>query len=162
STRPPTYVKLDAGFQHPKGAAMPTIRAPNPVPPAETTKPTPNVTESAPKFPSSSKHPVTITCLASRSQTAWIVTGALAEALQAPVYTDMMLGAAFPTDDRLHAAPPATFLTLDAAKLLRDADVVLALDWVDLAGVLKQVWGAEPVGAKVIQVSPDAHLHRGW
>jgi hypothetical protein len=40
--------------------------------------------------------------------------------------------------------------------------VVLALDWIDPAGVLKQAWGAEPVGAKVIQVSPDAHLHRGW
>jgi thiamine pyrophosphate-dependent acetolactate synthase large subunit-like protein len=39
---------------------------------------------------------------------------------------------------------------------------VLSLDWIDTAGVLKQAWGAEPVGAKVIQVSPDAHLHRGW
>src|SRR4029077_5371226 len=55
-----------------------------------------------------------------------------------------------------------TFLSPDAVKLLRDADVVLALDWVDLAGVLKQVWGGEAVGAKVIQVSPDAHVHRGW
>src|SRR5437773_2569054 len=70
--------------------------------------------------------------------------------------------AAFPSDHPLHAAPPATFLSPDAAKLLRETDVVLALDWIDLAGVLKQAWGAEPVGAKVIQVSPDAHLHRGW
>src|SRR6266704_3150877 len=96
----------------------------------------------------------------------WIHTAsdqvALAEKLQARVLTDIKLGAAFPTDHPLHAAPPATFLSPDTAKLLREADVVLALDWIDPAGVLKQAWGAEPVGAKVIQVSPDAHLHRGW
>ena len=27
---------------------------------------------------------------------------------------------------------------------------------------LKAAWGADPVGAKVIQISPDAHIHRGW
>ena len=43
-----------------------------------------------------------------------------------------------------------------------EADVVLSLDWVDLAGGLKQAYGIEPVGAKVVQVSVDAHLHRGW
>ena len=40
--------------------------------------------------------------------------------------------------------------------------MVLALDWTDLAGTLKQVWGTEPVPARVIQVSPDLHSHRGW
>ena len=39
------------------------------------------------------------------------------------------------------------------AKLLRDADVVLSLDWVDTAGTLKQAWGDAPIGAKVIRVS---------
>src|SRR5437660_311170 len=65
-------------------------------------------------------------------------------------------------DAILRAAPPSTFLSPDAAKHLREADVVVSLDWVDLAGALKAAWGADPVGAKVIQVSPDAHIHRGW
>src|SRR5204863_6352299 len=84
------------------------------------------------------------------------------EKLHARAFTDIKVGAAFPTDHPLHAAPPSTFLSPDAAKLLREADVVLSLDWVDLAGTLKAAWGAEPVGAKVIQISPDAHIHRGW
>ncbi len=70
--------------------------------------------------------------------------------------------AAFPTDHPLHAAAPGTFLSSAAAQALRQADVVLSLDWIDLAGTLKQAWGAEPVGAKMIQVSADAHNHRGW
>jgi thiamine pyrophosphate-dependent acetolactate synthase large subunit-like protein len=99
---------------------------------------------------------------ASRSESCWKQRVALAEKLHARVFTDIKVGAAFPTDHPLHAAPPSTFLSPDAAKLLREADVVLSLDWVDLAGALKAAWGADPVGAKVIQISPDAHIHRGW
>jgi thiamine pyrophosphate-dependent acetolactate synthase large subunit-like protein len=40
--------------------------------------------------------------------------------------------------------------------------VVLSLDWNDLGGTLKQVWGDQPVAARVIQVSADQHNHRGW
>jgi hypothetical protein len=32
----------------------------------------------------------------------------------------------------------------------------------DLAGTLKQAWGNEPVSAKVINISPDQLVHRGW
>src|SRR5437773_973507 len=59
-------------------------------------------------------------------------------------------------------APRATFLHENAREALREADVVLSLDWIDTAGALKQAWGDAPVGAKVILVSPDAHAHRGW
>jgi thiamine pyrophosphate-dependent acetolactate synthase large subunit-like protein len=78
------------------------------------------------------------------------------------VLTDIKCGAVFPTDHPLHAAPPATFLGDGGKKTLREADVVLSLDWIDTAGTLKQAWGDSPVGAKVILVSPDAHSHRGW
>jgi len=40
--------------------------------------------------------------------------------------------------------------------------VILSLDWLDLAGTLKQAYGSKPVTAKIIQVSCDAHNHRGW
>ncbi|HEU5017864.1 MAG TPA: thiamine pyrophosphate-dependent enzyme, partial [Pseudolabrys sp.] len=39
------------------------------------------------------------------------------------------------------------------------ADVILSLDWLDLAGTLKQ---AGEGLAKVIQISIDHHLHKGW
>jgi thiamine pyrophosphate-dependent acetolactate synthase large subunit-like protein len=160
--RGPTYVNLDAGLQEAKVGALPPLpdtkryRAPDPVMPAA------HLVEAAAKLLSGAKHPVILAGRTSRSEAAWNARVALAEKLQARVFTDIKLGAAFPTDHPLHAAPPATFLSPDAAKMLRDADVVLSLDWIDTAGVLKQAWGAEPAGAKVILVSPDAHLHRGW
>ena len=160
--RGPTYINLDAALQEAKIGALPPLpdvkrhRAPDPVLPAA------HLVDAAAKLLSGAKHPVILAGRASRGESAWKERVALAEKLQACVFTDIKLGAAFPTDHPLHAAPPATFLSPDTAKLLREADVVLALDWIDPAGVLKQAWGAGPAGAKVIQVSPDAHLHRGW
>ncbi|TMG75574.1 MAG: thiamine pyrophosphate-binding protein [Betaproteobacteria bacterium] len=160
--RGPTYINLDAALQEAKIGALPPLpdvkrhRAPDPVLPAA------HLVDAAAKLLSGAKHPVILAGRASRSESAWKQRVALAEKLQARVLTDIKLGAVFPTDHPLHAAPPATFLSPDTAKMLREADVVLALDWIDPAGVLKQAWGAEPVGARVIQVSPDAHLHRGW
>ncbi len=160
--RGPTYINLDAALQEAKIGALPPLpdvkrhRAPDPVLPAA------HLVGAAAKLLSGAKHPVILAGRASRGESGWKERVALAEKLQTCVFTDIKLGAAFPTDHPLHAAPPATFLSPDTAKLLREADVVLALDWIDPAGVLKQAWGAEPVGAKVIQVSPDAHLHRGW
>ncbi|MBI3435722.1 MAG: thiamine pyrophosphate-binding protein, partial [Proteobacteria bacterium] len=43
---------------------------------------------------------------------------------------------------------------------LREADAIVSLDWVDLAGTLKALVGAPK--AKVIQVSLDHQLHNGW
>jgi thiamine pyrophosphate-dependent acetolactate synthase large subunit-like protein len=160
--RGPTYINLDAGLQEAKVGALPRLPDAKRYRPAEPAQPAASAVEAAAKLLSGAKQPVILAGRVSRSVAAWKERVALAEKLQARVFTDIKLGAAFPTDHPLHAAPPATFLPPDAAKLLREADVVLALDWVDLAGVLKQSWGAEPVGAKVIQVSPDAHLHRGW
>jgi thiamine pyrophosphate-dependent acetolactate synthase large subunit-like protein len=160
--RGPTYVNLDAGLQEAKVGALPPLPDPRRFRSAGPVQPASGSIETAAKLLSGAKRPVILAGRVSRSEAAWKDRVALAEKLQARVFTDIKLGAAFPTDHPLHAAPPATFLSPDAAKLLREADVVLALDWVDLAGVLRQAWGADPVGAKVIQVSPDAHLHRGW
>ncbi len=160
--RGPTYINLDAGLQEAKIGALPPLpdarryRAPDPVLPAE------HLVDAAAKLLSGAKHPVILAGRVSRSESCWKQRVALAEKLHARAFTDLKVGAAFPTDHPLHAAPPATFLSPDAAKLLREADVVLSLDWVDLAGALKAAWGADPVGAKVIHISPDAHIHRGW
>src|SRR5256886_4381450 len=160
--RGPTYVNLDAGLQEAKIGALPPLpdakryRAPDPVLPAG------HLVDAAAKLLAGAKHPMILAGRVSRSESCWKQRVALAEKLHARVFTDIKVGAAFPTDHPLHAAPPATFLSPDAAKLLREADVLLSLDWVDLAGALKAAWGADPVGAKVIQISPDAYIHRGW
>ncbi len=160
--RGPTYVNLDAALQEAKIGPLPALpdvsrfRSPDPVLPSA------NLIDAAAKLLSGSKRPVILAGRVSRSESGWKQRVALAEKLQARVFTDIKVGAAFPTDHALHAAPPATFVSPDSARLLREADAVLSLDWVDLAGTLKAAWGSDPIGAKIIQISCDAHLHRGW
>jgi thiamine pyrophosphate-dependent acetolactate synthase large subunit-like protein len=157
--RGPTYVNLDAALQEAKIGALPPLpdvtrfRAP------EAVLPNKQVLEKAAQLLSTAKSPVILVGRVNRSEGAWKARVALAEKLQARVFTDIKTPAAFPTDHPLHAAPPSTF---PDGKLLKDADVVLSLDWVDTAGTLKAAWGDAPIGAKVIRVSVDAHIHRGW
>jgi thiamine pyrophosphate-dependent acetolactate synthase large subunit-like protein len=62
----------------------------------------------------------------------------------------------------LNVASPGTFLTPAGRAFLRSADVVVSLDWVDLGGTLRQAWGGEPVGSRVISCTVDDALHNGW
>ena len=107
------------------------------------------------------KRPVILMGRVSRSVEAWAQRVHLADALGAVVVTDLKVGAAFPTDHRLHAGAPGVFLVPAAAEAIAEADVVLSLDWVDLAGTLNAACGGTPA-AMVIQVSLDHTLHNGW
>jgi thiamine pyrophosphate-dependent acetolactate synthase large subunit-like protein len=157
--RGPTYVNLDAALQETKIGALPPLpdvsrfRAPDSVLPSV------EAVKAAAELLSNARNPAILAGRVSRSLEGWNARVALAEKLQAKVFTDIKAAAAFPTDHPLHAAPPATF---PDGRLLRNCDVILSLDWIDTAGTLKAAWGDAPVGAKVIRVSVDAHLHRGW
>jgi len=157
----PTYVNLDAALQEAKvdPVPLPDVTRYRSAP---STVPSKDAVRSAVELLSNAKNPVILAGRGRRTEEAWKARVALAEKLQARVLTDGKAGAAFPTDHPLHAAPPATFLGEAAKKVLRDADVVLALDWIDTAGTLKQAWGDAPIGSRVILASPDAHVHRGW
>ena len=50
----------------------------------------------------------------------------------------------------------------EAAAALREADVVLSLDWVDLAGTLKAACGPGGPSATVIQASAEHRPNSGW
>jgi thiamine pyrophosphate-dependent acetolactate synthase large subunit-like protein len=107
------------------------------------------------------KHPLILAGRVSRSEAAWDVRIALAERLGARVITDLKVPAAFPTDHPLHAGAPGSIAPVpEALEALRAADVILSLDWLDLAGTLKVAGGVS--GAKVIQISVDHQLHNGW
>ena len=88
------------------------------------------------------QRPVILFGRGSRRDDHWANRVALAEALGARVLTDLKLAAAFPTDHPLHAGAPATFQGTEATQALAAADVVLSLDWVDLAGTLRSAGGA--------------------
>ena len=159
--RGPVYVNLDAAVQEAKIGALPPLpdvarfaAARSPDPPRE-------LVAQAAKLLSGANSPLILAGRVSRSPDGWKARVRLAEKLQARVMTDLKQAAAFPTDHPLHAAPPGTFLGPQAAQAIREADVILALDWIDLAGTLKQA-GNEALKAKLINVSCDVHLHRGW
>jgi acetolactate synthase-1/2/3 large subunit len=86
----------------------------------------------------------------------------LAERLEARVLTDLKTGASFPTQHRLHPHAPGLYVSGDAGVLIREADVIVSLDWIDLAGSLRQACGGEFPSAKIVQCSVDQYSHNGW
>jgi thiamine pyrophosphate-dependent acetolactate synthase large subunit-like protein len=160
--RGPVYVNLDVTIQEQKLQALPAMPQVERYPVPQAAQPSAELVAQAAQLLSSAKNTVMLAGRCSRSIEAWNARIALAEKLDIPVLTHIKLAAAFPTDHPLHAAPPGNRLGAQAKKLLAEADVILSLDWLDLGGALKQAFGAAPVNAKIIQVSCDAHSHRGW
>jgi thiamine pyrophosphate-dependent acetolactate synthase large subunit-like protein len=157
----PVYVNLDAGMQEEALAApVPPVDAARLMPAVDSAPPAAAIAQAADLL-RNAKHPVILAGRVSRSETAWNARVALAERLNARVLTDLKVSAAFPTDHALHAGAPGTIAPVpEALDALRAADVILSLDWLDVAGTLKAVGGE--IAAKVVQVSVDHHLHNGW
>jgi thiamine pyrophosphate-dependent acetolactate synthase large subunit-like protein len=158
----PVYVNLDAGMQEaPLADPPPPIDAARFVP-AVRAAVAPEQVRQAAAMLRAAKRPVILMGRGSRSEQAWADRLALAEALQARVVTDLKCAAVFPTDHPLHAGAPATFPVQEAAQAIAAADVILSLDWVDLAGALKAACGTVSPEAKLINVTLDHQLHNGW
>ena len=160
--RGPVYINLDAALQEQKtGALVPTPDVHRYAPPVAP-PPAPADVVRAAALLSQAQRPVILMGRMSRSETDWQARVRLAEKLQAPVITDLKTGAVFPTDHPQHVGPPGNFMPPAAIEALREADVVLMLDWVDPGGAFKQAFGTSSTAAQVIHVSLDAHSHRGW
>ena len=160
--RGPVYINFDLALQEDEIAALPpppeTARF---APPAPLEPAGPSLRQAA-ELLARAERPVILMGRTSRDPEAWRRRIELAEAFGAQVMTDRKAGAAFPTDHPLHAAGPATSLSPTGAELVAAADVILSLDWIDLAGTLKSAYRGKPVAAKVIQVSVDQYVHNGW
>jgi thiamine pyrophosphate-dependent acetolactate synthase large subunit-like protein len=157
----PVYVNLDAAMQEaPLAEPLPPLDPARFMPPVSAGPP-PGLVARAASLLRGARHPVILMGRTSRSEAAWAARVRLAEALGARVLTDLKIGAAFPTDHPLHAGAPGVFPVPAAVAALAAADVVLSLDWVDLAGTLKTAFGGPP-SAQIIQVSLDHALHNGW
>jgi thiamine pyrophosphate-dependent acetolactate synthase large subunit-like protein len=156
----PTYVNLDAGMQELKLAEpVATLDAPRLMPKVSGAAPAEAIAAAAGLL-CAARQPVILAGRVSRSLDAWNARVAMAERLGARVVTDLKVGAAFPTFHHLHVGAPGTIAPVpEACDAIRSADVILSLDWVDVAGTLKHAGGSK---AKIIQVSVDHHLHNGW
>jgi thiamine pyrophosphate-dependent acetolactate synthase large subunit-like protein len=158
----PAYVCLDVTFQETPLTGPPRIPDPARYAPPAPSYPRPADIDRAVQILSQAKRPVMLVGRVSRDPIEWQERIQLAGRLGATVLTDLKTAASFPTDHRQHPHPPAFFVNGPAAQTLREADVVLALDWVDLAGTLRTAWPDGPVSARVISISLDHLLHNGW
>ena len=158
----PTFVCLDATLQEELLTGPVTFpelarfRPPNPAQPVAAD------VQRARDLLVAAKHPVIMLGRMSRSVDAWQQRVALAEMLGARVVTDTRTSASFPTHHPLHCTPPASRPRKEAAAALRAADVILALEYVDLAGTLGTVFGQERCNATIVSCALDRYIHNGW
>jgi thiamine pyrophosphate-dependent acetolactate synthase large subunit-like protein len=157
----PTYVNLDAGLQEEKLAEPVAPIDTQRFMPAVASAPAADAVAQAANLLRNAKQVLILAGRQSRNPAAWNARVALAERLNARVITDIKVGAAFPTDHPLHLGAPSLIAPVpDAQQAIRSADAILSLDWVDVAGTLKQAGGN--ANAKIVQVTVDHHLHNGW
>jgi thiamine pyrophosphate-dependent acetolactate synthase large subunit-like protein len=159
----PTYVCLDVAMQEAPLEAEITFPDVARFAPGEPPAPSAAATEEAARLLAGARKPVILMGRVSRREDDWTARVALAESLGAAVLTDLKQAAAFPTDHRLHIVEPRFRPSPAFADILRAADVILALDWVDLKGTFELALGkGAPVEARVINCTLDRFVHNGW
>jgi thiamine pyrophosphate-dependent acetolactate synthase large subunit-like protein len=155
----PVYINFDAELQESKVSdQLPPIDVARYMPSVATAAPAETVKQATAML-KGAKQVLILAGRASRSEEAWNARVALAEALSARVVTDLKIGATFPTDHPLYAGAPRA-ISPESVEGLKNVDVILSLDWVDLAGALRS-YGPSP-SVKVIQISLDHRIHNGW
>ncbi|HWD16527.1 MAG TPA: thiamine pyrophosphate-dependent enzyme, partial [Casimicrobiaceae bacterium] len=137
---------------------LPLDRFPLPTPPA----PSADAVAAAARALSQAARPVILVGRVSTDRDEWRCRVELAERLHARVVTDWKTGASFPTQHALHPYPPGMFIGVEAAAMVRDADAILSLDWIDLAGTLKVAGDGTWPRATIIHCSLDAYCHNGY
>ncbi|MGC2412803.1 MAG: thiamine pyrophosphate-binding protein, partial [Stellaceae bacterium] len=160
--RGPVYICLDAALQESRIGALPQLPNAARFRPPSAAAPDPAGVAEAAALLSAAGRPLILMGRVGRGEAEWQRRIRLADALGAIVLTDAKTGATFPSAHRLHGPPAGNNPSADACALIRAADVVLSLDWVDLAGALKAGWGDEPVESKIILASIDHLGHNGW
>jgi thiamine pyrophosphate-dependent acetolactate synthase large subunit-like protein len=155
----PVYINFDAEVQEAKvSEPLPPIDVARYMPQISTAAPAEQVKQAAAML-KGAKQVLILAGRSSRDPEVWKARVALAEALNARVLSDLKIGASFPTDHPLYFGSPRA-VAPESVEGLKDVDVVLSLDWVDLAGALR--WFGPSPTAKVIQISLDHRIHNGW
>ena len=158
----PVYVCLDLGLQ--EAALEDAVEIPDLArfAPGNPPQPASESLEAAAALLVEAEKPLILAGRMSRDPADWQHRVRLAELLDARVLTDLKSGAAFPTDHPLHPAPPGTRPTAMGSQMVREADVILGLDWIDPGGCFAMATGDVDIDAKFINCTIDAYVHNGW
>ncbi|MDP2619079.1 MAG: thiamine pyrophosphate-binding protein [Hyphomicrobiales bacterium] len=158
----PVYVCLDAAIQErevTEQVAFPDPARYRPLPPPRADA---NKVAEAARLLAAAERPVILYGRCRRTAEDWDRRVALAERFGAHMLSDLKAGSMVPTDHPLHAASPINKLSAPARAVLRDADLILSIGWIDLGGVLHQAFDKGEVPVPVIHAGQDVHLHKGW
>jgi benzoylformate decarboxylase len=162
----PVYICLDAGLQESaltEEVAIPDVARflppPSPAVPEDSVRKALKAIEEA-------KFPLIFMGRVSRRQADWDRRVRFAEAIGAAVLTSSNDPSAFPTTHPLHLAAPCLRPSKDATALIEKADVIVSLDWLDLAGVFRLSLGTAqtqlPADKTIIHCSVDSIRANGW
>jgi thiamine pyrophosphate-dependent acetolactate synthase large subunit-like protein len=162
----PVYICLDAGLQ--EAGLTEEISIPNPArfaPAPAPAAPRASVLKAL-KAIDQAKFPLILMGRVSRKQADWDRRVRFAEAIGAAVLTSSNDPSAFPTTHSLHFAAPCLRPSKDATALIKKADLILSLDWLDLAGVFRLSLGTAqtqiPADKTIIHCSVDSIRTNGW
>ena len=154
----PTYVVLDTSVQEER------LDRPIALPRVDTAVDRPEVSPTALRqvagWLTEASDPVILMGRTSRDTAEWERRVRLVEALGARVVTDLKAGAAFPTSHPACLPGQGFFLSSSGRDALSAADVVLALDWIDVQGTLAQAPATRR--RTLVNVTQDHQLHNGW
>ena len=162
----PVYICLDAGLQ--ESSLTEEISIPDPArfaPAPSPAAPRDSVLKAL-KAIDKAKFPLILMGRVSRKQADWDRRVRFAEAIGAAVLTSSNDPAAFPTTHPLHFAAPCLRPSKAATALIEKADLIISLDWLDLAGVLRLSLGTaqtqNPADKTIIHCSVDSVRTNGW
>jgi thiamine pyrophosphate-dependent acetolactate synthase large subunit-like protein len=154
----PTLVAIDLSVQERRGAPAGVTLDPARCGPPQPPSADPADVERACAILTRAQRPVLLAGRVSRDPAAWNRRVALAERLNARVVFDMRVPVSFPSDHPLSTGTSSLLAPSDAAKAaLREADAILSLDYLDLAGVLKLA-GVTGTPA-IVSASLDRYAH---
>jgi thiamine pyrophosphate-dependent acetolactate synthase large subunit-like protein len=162
----PVYICLDAGLQESSLAEEISIPdaarftpAPSPAAPRDSVLKALNAIDKA-------KFPLILMGRVSRKQADWNRRIRFAETIGAAVLTSSNDPAAFPTMHPLHFAAPCLRPSKAATMLIEKADLIISLDWLDLAGVFRLSLGTaqtqNPADKTIVHCSVDSIRTNGW
>ena len=162
----PVYICLDAGLQEAalsEAISIPDVARFAPAPSAAVSQAS---LQKAIKAIEQAKFPLILAGRVSRKQADWDNRVRFAEAIGAAVLTSSNDPSAFPTTHPLHLAAPCLRPSANATALIKQADLIISLDWLDLAGVFRLALGAAqtqvPADKTVLHCSVDSIRTNGW
>jgi thiamine pyrophosphate-dependent acetolactate synthase large subunit-like protein len=159
----PTYVCLDVSLQEQPLTAAPAIPDVRRDQSPRTHGPDAAAIATARELLGQARRPLFLLGRLNRDEQDWDRRVALAERYRARVISDLKTGAVFPSGHPLHPNPPGLFLTAESARLIGEADLIISLDWIDLAGTISAAAAhGHQASARIISCTTDPALHNGW